>query len=127
MVTEGQDEIHHRTDTPVTLVSVSLVNAHGLALTGPVILPVEAGLALIGGPFPPTRPGNDPVKWGDRIPVGGVVGSGVEDANLVFGVSLTPGSSSGQAAGTRLEFRQSGELRSLTTTIAVKVLSKPEC
>jgi hypothetical protein len=72
---------------PVTVRSVSLADAHGMAMTEAWIEPLNtSGPQLgVGQPYPPvTYP-----LWADRVPAAGAVIRPSQDLQLVFGVFRT--------------------------------------
>jgi hypothetical protein len=77
--------VNHGTD-PVTVRSVSLPAAHGMAMTEAWLVPRDGGPNLgVGFPYPPvTSP-----LWAYRVPASGAVIEPGEDLNLVFGLLRT--------------------------------------
>jgi hypothetical protein len=86
--------VNHGKD-PVTVKSVSLPAAHGMAMTEAWLVPHDGGPNLgVGFPYPPvTSP-----LWAHKVPASGAVIEPGEDLNLAFGVLRTTaadGSSNG--------------------------------
>jgi hypothetical protein len=80
-------ELNNQGTAPVTVRSVSLPNAHGMAMTEAWLVPLNTrGPQLgVGEPFPPvTYP-----LWADRVPAAGAVIQPGQVLQLAFGVFLT--------------------------------------
>lgn len=85
-VVMGLFELKNQGADPVTVRSVSLPAAHGMAMTEAWLVPRDGGPNLgVGFPYPPvTSP-----LWAHRVPASGAVIEPGEDLNLVFGVLRT--------------------------------------
>jgi hypothetical protein len=80
-------DLNNQSTAPVTIRSVSLPNAHGMAMTEAWLVPVNVnGPQLgVGAPWPPaTYP-----LWADRLPAVGAVIEPGHDLQLAFGVLRT--------------------------------------
>jgi hypothetical protein len=80
-------ELNNQGTAPVTVRSVSLPDAHGMAMTEAWLVPLNTrGPQLgVGEPFPPvTYP-----LWADRVPAAGAVIQPGQVLQLAFGVFLT--------------------------------------
>jgi len=129
VVADGQDVLMHKRGVPVTLEGVSLVNARGVRVVSPALLPAYAGSPLIGGPWPPSslKSSFSPVVWRDHVGVHQVLGADVQAVTVVFGVSLLPGSKSGSSTGTRVEYQQNGKREAVTTLTALRLVDHQKC
>jgi hypothetical protein len=80
-------DLNNQSTAPVTVLSVSLQDAHGMAMTEAWLVPTNThGPQLgVGQPYPPvTYP-----LWADRVPAAGAVIRPGQDLQLVFGVLRT--------------------------------------
>jgi hypothetical protein len=80
-------DLDNQGTAPVTVRSVSLPDAHGMAMTGAWLVPFNtSGPQLgVGAAYPPvTSP-----LWADRVPVAGAVIRPDQKVQLVFGVFRT--------------------------------------
>lgn len=129
VVTDAEDDLKDVRLKEVTLRAVSLVDAHGLRMVGPALLPASDGTPGIGGSYPPVRgwASLPAAVWSTRTSVDQKLPAGVADANVIFGVALSPGYSTGTATGTRVEYEQDHAVRVVTIPTRLTLVDTDRC
>jgi hypothetical protein len=97
----GLFDLVNQSKDPVTVQSVSLPAAHGMAMTEAWLVQRDAGPGLgVGLSYPPVTSR----LWAHRVPASGAVIEPGEDLNLAFGIFRTT-AADGSSAGPMVVYR----------------------
>jgi hypothetical protein len=116
----GDEVLRNDATQPVTIDSVRLVDAQGLALSGSFLVPI-AGRTLLGTrPHPPSEP-----VWEQRKPAEGAVLAPGEERNLVL--VLDRASLRGQFRDVEVAYTAGGDVYRHRVDHALLVVPEPPC
>ena len=132
-ITMGIYDLHNAGTSPVTVTSVTLPAAHGLAMTKSWLLPIyhtpghweAVGVAADYPPVSKEDVQYDP-EWPNRVPAAGATIRPGQDLNLVFGLTRTT-VKAGRSDGPLISYTADGNSYTVQEQTALEVAPGKSC